>query len=74
MTDPQLSRREREIAQLMAEGFSYSEIAAASGMSTENVRFTAWRLAERLPGTGSPVVRIVRWWCLTNVRPQKSTE
>jgi DNA-binding CsgD family transcriptional regulator len=65
VTDPQLSRREREIAQLMAEGYCYSEIAGMIGWTPDSVRVYARRMAERLPGNGSPIVRIVRWWFTT---------
>lgn len=54
-----LSRREREVAALMAEGFSYSEIAVTFGCRPDTVRKYAHRMAGRLPGRGSPVVRIL---------------
>lgn len=57
-----LSPRELEIARLMAEGLSYSEIAARIGWTPDSVRVAAKRLGARLPGDGSPVVRILRWW------------
>lgn len=62
MTDPGLSPREREIAALMAEGLSYSEIAAVIECKPITVKMAAWRMAGDLPGPGSPVVRILRWW------------
>lgn len=57
-----LSPREQQIAQLMAEGLSYGEIAVRIGWKGHNVRTAAHRMASRLPGEGSPVVRILRWW------------
>lgn len=66
MTPPpvvHITSRERQIAKLMAEdGLSYSEIAAVIGWTPDSVRVAAKRLGARLPGVGSPVVRILRWW------------
>lgn len=62
MTDPvHLSPREREIARLMADGYSYSEIAAAFGWKAQSVRLAAHRISERLPGKGPPMLRILVW-------------
>jgi DNA-binding CsgD family transcriptional regulator len=54
--------REREIARLMADGLSYSQIAVRIGWEPMSVRVCAHRLAHRLRGDGPPVVKILRWW------------
>jgi DNA-binding CsgD family transcriptional regulator len=61
VTDPQLSRREREIAQLMAEGYCYSEIAGMIGWTAASVRVTAHRAACKIPGRGTPYIKLILW-------------
>jgi DNA-binding CsgD family transcriptional regulator len=61
VTDPQLSRREREIAQLMAEGMSYSQIAGVIGWTPDSVRVTAHRAACKIPGRGTPYLKLILW-------------
>lgn len=51
-----------EIARLMAEGLSYSEIAACISWQPQSVRLAAHRVAARLPGKGKPILKILRWW------------
>jgi DNA-binding CsgD family transcriptional regulator len=57
-----LSPREIQIAKLMAEGFSYSEIAGCLNWQPASVRKTAHQMAGKLPGNGPPVVKVLRWW------------
>lgn len=59
---PHLTPRETEIARLMAEGLSYSEIAVELRRTPDGIRATVWRMADRIGGRGSPFLRVVRWW------------
>jgi FixJ family two-component response regulator len=62
MGDPvHLSPREREIARLMAEGLSYSQIGDAIGWQTQSVRLAAHRMANKMPGRGQPIIKILTW-------------
>lgn len=62
---PRFSPRELEIVQLMADGLSYSEIAAAIGWTPDSVRVTAHRMAKKLPGSRTPFFKLVRWHFVT---------
>lgn len=53
-----LTRREQQIAQLVADGLSTSAIARALGLAPNYVRNVLARLSTKLPGTGRLRVRI----------------
>lgn len=58
---PQLSRRQRQVAQLIADGKTNKQIAAALGITPESVRTYMKRVIARLAITeGEPRVMIAR--------------
>jgi len=67
-----LSPTEREIAAHMADGHCYSEIASIIGWQPRSVRVAVHRMADKLPGMGSPMVKIVRWETQRRYQEEKS--
>jgi len=61
MTTPQLTDRQREVAELVAEGLSNEQIAQRLGCRVNTVRAHIAAIALRLPGDGKPRVRIAVW-------------
>lgn len=59
-----LSPRERQVAQLVAEGFEALEIAETFGLSVSTVETYVAKIARRLPGRTRPMRKIMRWWFL----------
>lgn len=60
-TGLQLGDREHEIALLVAYGRTYKRISRELGISTANVGEAVSRIADRIPGEGSPRQRVAAW-------------
>lgn len=58
----ELSKRQREVAERVAKGFSSKRIAHDLGLSTRTVEEHIRVTAERLPGDGQPRHRILLWF------------
>lgn len=60
-----LTERERQVAELVAVGFSYRRIAHALSLAGKNsVGEHVAAIARRIPGQGSPQQRVSAWmWC-----------
>lgn len=58
---PHFTPRQREVAELLAAGYSHRETAQELGISQHTVRQHARTIHYRLPGSGSLRVRIVAW-------------
>jgi DNA-binding NarL/FixJ family response regulator len=55
----ELTTRQQEVYDLLAEGKTYTQIGAELGLTYRTVEFYAGRIAEKLPGTGAPLRKIV---------------
>lgn len=61
MTSPsRLTRRQREIVALIAEGMTYSQIAVRLGIKRRTVRMHVELIARELPGSEWPLYRVIR--------------
>jgi DNA-binding NarL/FixJ family response regulator len=58
----QLTPRTREIVELIVEGWSHPDIAAKLGIKRNTVAQAVHQLGRRLPGRGTPIVKLIRWW------------
>lgn len=54
-----LTPREREIVEAIQEGESYKAVAASLGVEPGTVGAYVHRIAQRLPGRGSPLRKIL---------------
>jgi DNA-binding CsgD family transcriptional regulator len=59
--EPELSPRQREVAELVAAGLRQTEIAERLHLSRSAVAWYVVRVADRLPGPGLPTAKIIRW-------------
>lgn len=55
----QLTPRQIEIARMVAAGRSYKAIARALGITVDTVNFHVQEAADRLPGRGTPRLKLV---------------
>mgnify|MGYP001584285603 CR=1 FL=1 len=56
-----LTPREREVAELVADGASHKSVARELGLAVRTVSFHVWNAAQKLPGDGRPSVKIARF-------------
>jgi DNA-binding CsgD family transcriptional regulator len=57
-----VTRRQIEVIKLLSDGLSHKEIAAQRGVSISTVRNLITEAGLRVPGAGSPSVRLVYWY------------
>lgn len=62
MDDVRLTPREAEIVDAIGEGLSYKAIAQRLGITDGSVGAYVHRIAQRIPGQGSPMWKIMRLW------------
>lgn len=55
-----LTKRQREIVALLAEGMTYAEIGVRLGIKRRTVRMHVETIARDLPGSGWPLYRVIR--------------
>ena len=60
-TGLQMTATEWQIAELVALGAPYKKIARMVGISTTNVGVHVARIGKRIPGEGSPRIRLSAW-------------
>ncbi|MEX1258407.1 MAG: helix-turn-helix transcriptional regulator [Gemmatimonadota bacterium] len=61
-----LSKREREVARLLACGLSQAEIAAELCRSPHTIRAQIRHAGSLFPGSGTPSVRLIRAYAVAN--------
>lgn len=57
-----LTDRDAQVVQLIGSGLSYKRTARTLGLATQTVRVYAHRIAARIPGNGSPQLKIAAWY------------
>ena len=68
-----VSRRQREVARLLAAGLTVPEAAEGLGIAVSTAESHVEALSAKLPGRIPPIRKIVRWWLLegtTATRPE----
>jgi DNA-binding NarL/FixJ family response regulator len=70
MTYPSLTEREREVAELVAQGFGYAEIGARLKPPTaaRTVEAHVRAIAQKIPDNGLPSLRRIMLWMLETRR------
>jgi DNA-binding NarL/FixJ family response regulator len=56
-----LTERQTQIVDGLVRGESYAEIAARLGITKRTVRMHAFCASKKIPGKGSPLIRILRY-------------
>lgn len=56
-----LSQRQAEIAEYVAQGMTYKEIAATTGLAVKTVEAHVYIAASRLSGRGYPQHKLTLW-------------
>lgn len=59
---PDLTPRQREVAQLAYEGLSTKQIAREMGITPKTVKCYYAQIGGRLDGRGRAHVKAIRWW------------
>ena len=57
----ELTTRQQEVYELIVEGKTYGQVAADLGLNFRTVEFHATRIAEKIPGTGAPLRKILAY-------------
>lgn len=58
---PALSTRQAQVAEMVAEGKTYKQIAADTGMALKTVEMHAYIAASKIPGTDYPRFKLMLW-------------
>jgi len=70
-----LTARQRELLELLAEGYSYREIGRRMQMRADTACELIGVLAARVPVNGLPLLRprqrLLHWWLTTKPTPRK---
>jgi len=56
-----LTPRQSQVYELMVEGKTYNQIAGELALSIRTVEFYASRIAAKIPGTGAPLRKILKY-------------
>ncbi len=57
----ELTRRQEQVYAALRDGKTYKEIGLDLGVTPKTIEFHVKRLADRLPGTGPPLRKILRF-------------
>lgn len=71
MSSASLTPREREICLLVARGFTAPEIGEELGISHRTVEAHVYSAARLLPGRGTPMKKIIRFFSAELEPPQE---
>ncbi len=59
---PALSTRQAQVAEMVAAGMTYKQIATATGMSVKTVQTHAHIAASKIPGNDYPRYKLMLWF------------
>ena len=57
-----LTVREREVASLLSAGLSHKKVASRLGLNVSTVGVYVHNIAQRIPGSGSPTLKVAVWF------------
>lgn len=56
------TEREAQCAELLSMGYSYKQVARLLGLSYTMVSTHVYDLAHKIPGDGTPQLKVAVWW------------